>query len=184
MALANVALSATQATPSELGVSDLMPVQRWLLIGLSGALAPSCSGARRSPTISRSGDQSLWRSPLLALLRDQPVWRSILALPDNSPFRRSATRGAFIDPRALRSTRRSGPHLPPSPQKPRHSPFPGDQPLLPDTRRCRCGSRHSRSIPTLDHSCSTASVLGRSPRPVPVLGGTGWDSQFRRSSSL
>ena len=31
----------------------------------------------------------------------------------------------------------------------------------------------TRSGPTLDHSCSTASVLGRSPRPVPVLGGSG-----------
>ena len=36
-------------------------------------------------------------------------------------------------------------------------------------RRCRCGSRHPQSVPALDHSCSTASVLGRSLRPVPVL---------------
>ena len=60
---------------------------------------------------------------------------------------------------------------------------------MPDTRRCRCGSRHSRSVPTLDHSCSTASVLGRSPRPVPVLGGTGTRNlgarpHFDRKSSV
>ena len=42
----------------------------------------------------------------------------------------------------------------------------------------------TRSVPTLDHSSSTASVLGCSAvRPVPVVGGFG-TRQFKRSSSL
>ena len=45
------------------------------------------------------------------------------------------------------------------------------------------------SVPTLDHSCSTASVLGHSPRPVPVLGGSGTRNlgalpHFGRKSSV
>ena len=56
-----------QATPSELGMSGLLPAQSAPLIGLSGARAPSCSSTRYSPTSSYSGAHLLSRSAALTL---------------------------------------------------------------------------------------------------------------------
>jgi hypothetical protein len=76
-------------------------LRRHLTLGLSSL--PRCRAARRSPTSSRSGVEAQ-RSPTIFRFGAQST--VTLSHPWRSPVL------AFIDSRALRSTRRSGPHLP------------------------------------------------------------------------